>query len=79
MEARLAEGELVIRVADPGHGMPADVLRACRELGYTTRRGRGGTGVGLAVADAAVRAVRGRLEIRSAEGQGTVVEVGLPV
>jgi two-component system OmpR family sensor kinase len=72
-------GEVVIRVLDQGSGMGADVLMKCDDFGFSTRLSTGGTGTGLALVSAVVRALHGRVDIRSEPGVGTVVEVGLPI
>lgn len=66
----------VLRVSDDGPGMPAEVLSRARELFFTTRED--GTGLGLAVVERVVRAHRGRLEIESAPGRGTVISLCIP-
>ncbi|MEO6867134.1 MAG: ATP-binding protein [Gaiellales bacterium] len=73
----------MIEVSDDGIGIPA------HELGLVTRRfwrgstarshARGGSGVGLAIADEIVRSHGGHIRIESREGVGTSVRVELPI
>lgn len=74
-----ADRSIVIRVADTGRGMSAEVLEQATEPLFTTKAGRGGTGLGLSVSESTVREAGGRLEIQSAEGRGTEVVVTLPI
>jgi signal transduction histidine kinase/ligand-binding sensor domain-containing protein len=77
--ARLDDATVELQVCDSGAGMPEAVrMRACEPF-FTTRPDGEGSGLGLAIVSATVREHRGRLEIRSAPGQGTEVRVVLPV
>jgi two-component system sensor histidine kinase FlrB len=68
---------LVIRVADNGPGMSAQVLaHACEP--FVSHRA-GGTGLGLAIVAAVVKAHRGVLHLDSAPGAGTRVSIELPL
>jgi two-component system OmpR family sensor kinase len=64
--------EAVLRVADDGPGIPAELQSEVFERfarGDTSRSRKGGsTGLGLAIASAVVRAHSGRIELRSAPG-----------
>ncbi len=72
------EGEVLIEVADRGVGIaPADLARITEPF-FTTRRDRGGTGLGLVVAQRIVAEHGGRLLFRSEPGRGTVATVALP-
>jgi C4-dicarboxylate-specific signal transduction histidine kinase len=67
-----------IRITDGGAGIaPADLARIAEPF-YTTRRERGGTGVGLTLSRLIVGRLGGRLTIESAEGAGTTVRIFLP-
>lgn len=73
------EGARVI-VRDEGGGMTADIVERCFDPFFTTRRGLGGTGLGLHLTYAAVtRALGGTIAVRSAPGDGTTFEVRLPI
>ena len=69
--------EMVVR--DTGRGMSAEQIRRATEPFYTTKAPGFGTGLGLAIVDHVVRAHRGRLQIDSVPGGGTVVRVRLPL
>ena len=65
-------GEAVLRVADDGPGIPAELQSEVFERfarGDTSRSRKGGsTGLGLAIASAVVRAHSGSIELRSVPG-----------
>jgi len=70
---------LRLRVQDNGAGIPAQDLPHLLEPFFTTKTGSGGTGLGLAVVHAMVRDAQGALDIRTAPGEGTEIDVYLPV
>lgn len=71
-----------LTVADTGDGIPAEHLPYLTRRFYRTDPGRsraaGGTGLGLAIVKHIVERHRGRLDIVSAQGEGTRVIVRLP-
>jgi signal transduction histidine kinase len=68
-------------VEDNGCGMSAEDLSALRDFvpGRTSRKSVGGTGWGLAIAKRYVDAHGGRIGIESEQGEGTTVEIELPL
>lgn len=74
-----ADGETVtLIVGDNGPGMTADQRARIFDAFYSTK-GHGGTGLGLAVARKIVDEHNGRIDVKSIEGEGTIIEVTLPV
>ncbi|QSP94412.1 ATP-binding protein [Marinobacter salinisoli] len=69
-------GELVIRVADNGPGFDHSDTPRLMEAFYTTKSH--GTGLGLAVVQAVVKAHQGRFAIESPEQGGAVATLRLP-
>jgi signal transduction histidine kinase len=65
-------------VRDTGVGMPPAILRRAAEPHFTTRRGSGGQGLGLASAKAFARHSGGALSIASRVAKGTTVSLYLP-
>lgn len=83
IEVRLDEGDWVnIIVTDRGEGIDAEHIPHLTRRFYRTDPGRsraaGGTGLGLAIVKHIVERHRGRLDIESKKGKGTVVTVKLP-
>jgi two-component system phosphate regulon sensor histidine kinase PhoR len=74
--------QIAVAVSDEGDGIPAAHLPRLTERFYRvdTARSRqlGGTGLGLAIVKHVVNRHRGRLDIQSAPGKGSVFTVTLP-
>lgn len=64
-------------IRDTGPGMSEEVLRQATTPFFTSRSD--GTGLGLSVAEYWISQHGGSLQIESAEGEGTVVRVSLPL
>jgi heavy metal sensor kinase len=76
--------DAIITVADTGKGIATDDLPKVFERFYRTEKARtrgegGGSGLGLSICQALVAAHGGRIQIESRLGQGTVVQVNLPL
>jgi two-component system phosphate regulon sensor histidine kinase PhoR len=73
---------LRIQVIDRGEGIAPEHLPRLTERFYRVQpsrsRAMGGTGLGLAIVKHIVGRHRGRLEIQSKTGEGTIVQVDLP-
>jgi signal transduction histidine kinase len=65
----------LIRVADDGAGIPADLLPRVFEPRFSTTTS--GSGLGLAIVRRLVESWGGRIEVESGPGQGTLVTVQL--
>jgi signal transduction histidine kinase/serine/threonine protein kinase/CheY-like chemotaxis protein len=77
---RLEAGRyLRLVVTDTGHGMDEEVRRKIFEPYFTTKRDRGGTGLGLASVYWAVSQAGGHIEVASVLGKGTSFTIFLPV
>lgn len=80
IRAHQVDESIVITVADRGVGIRDDeVERVCDKFFRGREVTTGGSGLGLAIVRQIVEAHRGRLNIDSALGQGTRVDVSLPV
>jgi two-component system OmpR family sensor kinase len=75
--------DAVLEVADDGPGMAAQDAAKAFDRFYradaSRQRHRGGSGLGLSIVDATVRAHGGAASIESRPGQGTTVRVELPL
>lgn len=67
-----------IEVKDQGGGIPAGLKKKVFEPFFTTKKEQGGTGLGLSVAEAIVRAHGGYLNLARTSSRGTVFEAYLP-
>ena len=73
------ERALYLEVSDEGVGIaPADLPHVTDPF-FTTRRERGGTGLGLSVSARIIKEHDGRLDITSDPGRGTTVRIVLPL
>lgn len=75
--ARVAEGELVIAVADTGPGMAPEVIARCTQMFFTTKRS--GSGLGIPLCAQLAESAGGALEVESELGRGTRVTWRVPV
>lgn len=72
------DGSLECWVADNGQGIPDEVKPKVFEKFHTTRRRRGGMGLGLAVVRQIIEAHGGTIQLESQRGQGTSVRFRIP-
>ena len=70
---------IVIEVTDTGIGMDEKTRQRCLEPFFSTKRDRGGTGLGLAMVYGMMERHEGTIEIESAPGKGTTVRLVFPV
>ena len=79
-QGRLAAGEyLKVSVTDAGIGMDAETQARAMEPFFTTKGIGKGTGLGLSMVDGLASQSGGQLVLRSGVGEGTTVEIWLPV
>jgi two-component system, NtrC family, sensor kinase len=68
-----------MEVADNGRGIPADLLDKVFDPFVTTRRGQGGTGLGLNIVyNLIVKQFGGTIAVSSVEGQGATFTLRIP-
>lgn len=76
------DGSAWVRVQDTGPGVPAELRERIFESGFTTKKpgdaGKGGLGLGLAIARTIVEQHGGQLTVDNALGGGAVFTVRLP-
>ncbi|WP_197523310.1 sensor histidine kinase [Actinokineospora pegani] len=74
---RVADGELVLRVADSGRGLDPGAVADAFRRGWSTKDQAGGRGLGLALVGQATRRTGGRIDV--GRDAGAVFTVRLPV
>jgi len=83
VSAALHEGQMEVRVADNGIGIPPADLPHIFERFYRVDKGRsrssGGTGLGLSIVKHIVQSHGGTVHAESEEGKGTTVVIRLPL
>ncbi len=72
------DGMVCIKVADTGCGIPEEDIPHIFEPFFTTKQPGEGTGLGLSVSHSIIEKHRGRIDVSSEVGQGTVFSVCLP-
>lgn len=70
---------LRITLTDNGTGIPTELLDTVFDPFFTTKEPGAGTGLGLSVSLALIEAMGGRMEMQSANGEGTTVLISLPL
>jgi len=69
---------VLIRVADTGAGIPADILEHIFDPFFTTKDPGKGTGLGLSIVATIVKRHHGFIRIQTAAGHGTEMRIYLP-
>jgi CheY-like chemotaxis protein/two-component sensor histidine kinase len=76
--SRLPDQWVELAITDTGQGMQPEVLAKAVEPFFTTKPVGKGTGLGLTIAFAVIKAHGGTLDIRSEPGEGTTVSLRFP-
>ncbi len=79
VSAELTDKQLLLWVADDGPGIASDAVERLFEPFFTTKPAGQGTGLGLAVARAAIAEHGGRLWLVSAGADGACFQITLPL
>lgn len=75
----LPNDNVLLEVADDGKGIPKDIQSMIFEPFWTTRRGSGGTGMGLSIVVSIVnRVLAGEIDVISTPGKGATFRVIMP-
>lgn len=69
--------KIIISFKDDGCGIPVNILQNIGKPFYTTKEK--GTGLGLMVSYSIIESHQGEMRIDSVEGEGTIVEISLPL
>ncbi|MGQ2970553.1 MAG: PAS domain-containing sensor histidine kinase [Allorhizobium sp.] len=82
LRARQVEGAVIVSIVDTGIGIPKSALgkigNPFEQVQSQYAKSKGGSGLGLAISRSLVALHGGSLNIRSREGQGTVVSLRIP-
>lgn len=78
VRSRLAREGVIVEVVDDGRGMSAETQERVFEPFFTTKEAGQGTGLGLPMVYGLIQQHDGSVEIASALGEGTTVELWLP-
>ena len=77
-KSRVEDSQLLLEISDSGIGMSEEVRHQCFEPFFSTK-GRGGTGLGLAMVYGVVRRHEGSIDIKSEENKGSTFVIRLPI
>jgi signal transduction histidine kinase len=77
LEMQIEASRVRVSIVDTGEGIPSEILARIYERDFTTKGT--GSGIGLYVARTLVEMHGGEIRTESHEGQGTRVEVSLPI
>ncbi|MBF0289695.1 MAG: PAS domain-containing protein [SAR324 cluster bacterium] len=72
------ENQVVMEVEDTGAGMSEEVQSKIFDSFFTTKEEGQGTGLGLSISNKIIQDHKGRLEVRSSSGQGSIFRISLP-
>ena len=82
MKWKKAGGGILILVGDTGHGIPQASVSRIFERFYRVDKARsremGGTGLGLSIVKHIVEQAKGKLQVESELGRGTVFKIWVP-
>jgi two-component system, NtrC family, sensor kinase len=73
------DGNLVLEISDNGVGIAEEDLPHIFEPFFSTKQSASGIGLGLAIVHGIIQSHKGRIEVRSARGKGTVLSIILPL
>jgi signal transduction histidine kinase len=79
LATRHEDGQVRVSIRDTGSGIRPEDLEHLFEPFFTTKDVGEGTGLGLSIAYGIVKAHAGEIKVTSEVGQGTTVEINLPV
>lgn len=75
----VADGQVCLKVADDGPGMPPETIRYIFDPFFSTKRQAGGSGLGLSICHGIVLDHGGSITVDSKVGAGTTFTIKLPL
>ncbi|WP_319471651.1 ABC transporter substrate-binding protein [uncultured Pseudodesulfovibrio sp.] len=80
ISGKVEDDSLMFTYSDDGMGIPPQIMDKVFEPFYTTKRGKGGTGLGLHIVfNTVTQTLGGTIRFTSAPGEGTTFTIQLPV
>jgi two-component system NtrC family sensor kinase len=79
IETGTAGNSISVKISDTGPGIPPNLINKIFDPFFTTKSEKGGTGVGLSVADKIIKENHGKIDVTSEEGKGTTFTITLPI
>ena len=80
LSAQRSDGGVVVRVADSGPGIPEKDLGKIFEPFFSTKsHNERNTGLGLAICREIIQNLKGRIDVHSESGKGTVFSIWFPL
>lgn len=79
IEAKMAQGSLIIHISDTGIGIPEQKIDKIFEPFFTTKDIESGCGLGLTIAGEIIKSYSGKIDIGSTVGQGTTFTISIPI
>lgn len=76
--AKKQRASIIVHIEDTGMGIPKDKLKKVFNLFYSTKRAGEGTGLGMWMTYELVAKYKGKIELQSEEGVGTIVAITIP-
>lgn len=77
--SRIADGYVVVDVADTGQGIPKATIARMFDPFFTTKPVGKGTGLGLSICYGIIKKLGGKITVNSAVGVGTTMHIHLPI
>ncbi len=79
IEVRVESNQLWLVYRDDGLGIPSEILPSIFNPFFTTKRGQGGTGLGLYIAYTLINKLHGTIMCNSETGKGVAFTIKLPM
>ena len=79
IRSRKENNEVVVDIADSGHGMSKTVMARIFDPFFTTKPAGKGTGLGLSICYGIIKKLGGRLTVDSTVGLGTTFHLRIPI
>lgn len=78
IRSKVEGNEVIVDIADTGHGIPEADLRRIFDPFFTTKPVGKGTGLGLSISYGIVKKLGGKLTVESTVGSGTTFHIHIP-